>query len=296
MVRFAIWDLLLWFLLRRGFHWAIPWVGRTITGSATLSLHSRAAWVWQGGLFALLCFFIVLSKWLVCYFQLITRKVRRMRFFSVIFPTWGCKGVLTKRGKKKYDFHSWYFQALCALRALLTCWNIGKFQMAGEVSLLQTGYSAHLSYWIMEGTIKGKGIKKDRGPWTRREECLQVIYFCNTSGKLPKTTPKASWILKVEQPLLMKFQVGFHEDLWLFSFSAWFLLLVTCPFLGRNNGGYHFPSAHCASWELHNVLRNVRTGEDSSIRATIYRKTSHPYHSPCCDRWSHLHLYSSFVL
>lgn len=153
-----------------------------------------------------------------------------MRFFSVIFPTWGCTGVLLKVEKNPMVYIHGTFLLFSAMRALLMCWNIGRFQRAGKVSLPQTGFSSHFSCWIIEGTIKGKGILKDRGLWTGSEECLQVIYLCNTSAKLPKTTLKASWILKGEQPLLVKFQVGFHEALGLFFPLCGFSYYLLAPF------------------------------------------------------------------
>lgn len=157
-MRFAICDQLLPFPLRRGFHWAVPWIGRTVTGSAALSLHSTATWVWQGDLFALWCFFVVLLKMTRLFLPANNKKESEENEILLgHFPYMEMLRGLIKR-EKTYDLHSWYFPAvLFALRALFTCWNTGRFQRADEVSLPQTDFSSHLSYWIIEGTIKGKG-------------------------------------------------------------------------------------------------------------------------------------------
>lgn len=155
--------------------------------STTLPMHSTAVWVWQGGLFALWCFFRVL---LVCYFQLITRRrVRRVKFFSVIFPTWGCIGVLLK-GEKTLWFS---FMVLSCTFDVLEHWKIPKGWWGFPPLDWLLCTSQLLNH---RRNHQRKRDTKGQGSLNRKRIMCTGDLPLHYKAKLPKTTPKASWIWK----------------------------------------------------------------------------------------------------
>lgn len=198
-----------------------------------------------------------------------------MRFFSVIFPTWGCTGVLLKVEKNPYGLHSWYFPAVLCLEStfgVLEHWKIPKgwwgfpppnwlfftFQLLN-----------HRRNHQRKTHTKGQGSLNRN--WRMFTGDLPLQYKCqatedHTESQLDIKRGTTSFG-EVSGRLSWRSVTVF--------FSVWFQLLVTCPFLCGSTEGYHYPSTYFAPWEHQNLLRNVRTVEESATRAIVCRKTSH---------------------
>lgn len=252
-VRFAIWDLPLPFLLRRGFHWAVPWIGRIVT-ECYLVFAQHCCLALAGWSVCTVVFLYILLK-MTCLLLPASNKKESEENEILLshFPYTGMRRGLIKREKNPLWFSFMVFPCcyLCLESAfdVLEHWKISKgwWGFPSPDLLLCTSWPLnHRRNQQRKRDIKGQGSLN-----RKRRTCtgdLPLQYKCQITKDHTESQ------LDMKRGTASSGEVSGRLS-WrsVIFFSVWFLLLVTCPFLCWNTEEYHFAATHFAPWELHNL-------------------------------------------